>query len=130
MSAASDATLAGSPDAQAEIEAELFAFSGMGLKPICTGDLRGQLKMTHYDQPALLINTHAHVSVLAGAATAMAQRLSAFAEILTLCTGDGFNMQNAVEAVANMASEVVALTDAVASHPSVMQASSRALDSA
>ncbi len=115
---------------EAAVAALLESYAAQGLQPVHTSDLAGDVHVNYIDEPALLINTRAHPSVLAGAAAAMAARLRAFAELATLCPNDGINMQPALDAMASMASEVVQLTSAVASHRGVMQASSWGQDQA
>ena len=110
------------PVTKAAIEAQLEALSEMGLEPIRTADLRGNTAVWCLDQPALLINTRANVSVLAGAALAMAQRAHSFLTVASSSTSGEEDLFCALESASSMVAEVVAMIDAVASHPAVMRA--------
>ncbi len=116
-------TAAVTPITQATIDAQLQVLSDQGLDAVRTGDLSGSVAVRCNKQPALLINTRADVSVLAGAAFALAQRLKSFLEVMSMAAG-GTELDEAVDAAFSMASEVAALTDVVANHPTVMRSSS------
>jgi hypothetical protein len=106
----------------AAIEAEVEKFASQGLVPVVSTDLRSYVGVEHIEQPALLVNARAHVSVLASASFALAHRVAGLLDLAQLCPGEGVNFHEALESIACMAREAAALAEIVANHPSVTSA--------